>query len=150
MPQKSLRDSKIVQLLEVIVLILVVVGYIEWRVNSKVNNPDFIQRITSTVRPAVIFDQSGTVQADLGGMQYISGIKVTQDDKSKEPKKITVSFNEHINSAPILECTNYDFSIQSEKSGSSDWIFHLSSPSRLLLQGSMKIENWLFRLEVIR
>lgn len=88
-PNKGLRDSKIIQLLEVIVLILVVVGYIEWRVNSKINNPGFIQRIASKVRPGVIFDHTGTVQADIGGMQYISSIEVTQEKNGVKPTHLT-------------------------------------------------------------
>ncbi len=67
-----------------------------------------------------------------------------------EPHKIIISPTEHLNTAPILECLNYNFDITPSRTGRSDWLFELSSPDYLVLGGLPEKKEWLFRLEIIR
>lgn len=119
---------------------------IDKRISEKLKDPEILSQIASHIRPSVIFDHKGIIRTDSGGKQYIKDISVEMGPQ--EPSKIKIFSKEHWNSAPILECINYNFDITSKRI-KSGWLFELSSADYLVFESSSKKE-WLFRLEITR
>ncbi len=134
------------------IIVLIMFGfYIEDRteknVLDKLKDQDILQQIASHVRPSIIFDHHGVIQSDSGAGQYIESINVEMGDV--EPNKIIISFKQHLNSTPILECIN-DIIVVTPEKMKSGWLFELSSPSYMVFESSPERKEWLFRLEIIR
>lgn len=121
---------------------------IEKKVLDKLKDQDILRQIASLVRPSIIFDHHGVKKSDSGADQYIESINVEMGDG--EPNKIIISFKQHLNSTPILECINDNFFVTPTRMKKSDWLFELSSPSYIVFESSPERKEWLFRLEIIR
>jgi len=153
-----MKNKKHVSVWSIFVGVGVILGiiffpfYIEDRIEKivldKLKDQDILQQIASQVRPSIIFDHHGVIQSDSGAGQYIESINV--DMSGGEPNTIIISFKEHLNSTPILECINDNIDVTSKKMNKSDWLFELSSPSYVVFENSPEKKEWLFRLEIIR
>lgn len=121
---------------------------IEKRIADKLKDPDILRQIAYLIRPSLTFDQKGTIRTDGGAGQFIEKIKVEMGEA--DPNKIWITPTEHLNTAPILECINYNFDVTSKRVNKSDWLYELSSPDYLICSESPKKKEWIFRLEVIR
>lgn len=126
-------------------------NHIEDIVERKINNPEFVNKISEKVkRPIVIFDQNSSILVDNGAMKFIDSIEVVLNDQNKQPEKIIVSPNRHLNIAPVLESLDDDFVIESKRGDKFDWIYELRSINHLLLSSSAKPKELKrFRLEII-
>lgn len=143
---------------EIIIAIGIIVGILAvgWsfenrivkRILTELRDPDVLREIAELIRPSLIFDHNGSILTDSGAGQFIKKIEVEMT--KGEPSKIIISPTEHLNTPPILECLNYNFDITPTRTGKSDWLFELSSPSYMVTEGSPERKEWLFRLEVVR
>jgi len=118
---------------------------IEKRIDEKLKNPETIREIASLVRPTITFNHQGTIITDSGAGQFIEDIKVTMG--KDEPKTILITPSKHLNTPPVLEGINYDFSVSVKRANKSDWLYELTSPNYLIM-GKMTTE-YIFRLEII-
>ncbi len=125
--------------------------YIENIVERKIDDPKFVNKISEKVkRPIVIFDQNGSILVDNDAMKFIDNIKVVLNNQNKQPEKIIVSPNRHLNIAPVLESLDDDFVIESKRGHKFDWIYELGIINRLVLESSAKPKELKrFRLEII-
>src|SRR5262249_20404570 len=74
---------------------------IDSAVERKLSDPFILRQIAAQSRPMVIFDSQQSIVADLGGAQFIKGIRVKLDDKDKElPRAIEIDFTTHLPVAP--------------------------------------------------
>ena len=140
----------------VVALALVIPGvlafneYVEFLVDKKVKNDDFIQTVASNVRPFLIFDETGVIVVDKGAWKYVNKIVVTPGKKGQEPKRIVVAPKDVLNVAPILEPLDADFAIHETREGNMNWVYQLGRIRRILKQGSAKTTRWRFRLEILK
>jgi len=125
--------------------------YIENIVVRKLNDPDFVNKISEKFkRPIVIFDHNSSILIDNGAMKFIDNIKVVLNDQNKQPEKIIVSPNRHLNIAPLLESLDDDFVIESKRGNKFDWVYELSSIDHMVLESSAEPKELKrFRLEII-
>lgn len=133
--------------LGIIVSVFVLEDRVEKIVQEKLKNPEVLRQIAYHLRPSLTFNQNGTILSDSGAQQFIKDIKVEIGEN--DPTFITISPKRHLNSAPILECLNYNFSYSTKQVGTSDWQYELSSPD-YLVAGGPTITEWIFRIEIIR
>jgi hypothetical protein len=149
-PEKTYL-GKVSLILGIIVGMLTIGLWIESVVDRKLKDPEVIKQVAALVRPTVVFDHRGTILSDSGAKQFIENISVEMgsEEPGKEPRKIIITPKEHLNSPPILECLNDNFYVKPKRGNKSDWIFELISPNYVLWQ-SPKIEEWHFRLEIVR
>ena len=122
--------------------------YIDYRIEKKISDLEFIEKISHTIRPSVVFDQKDSILADMGAMAYIDNIKVVV--KKEDPIRIVVSPNAFLGVPPLLESLDGEFGIIVNKGKKYDWVYELKSVDTLLLQSSGKITNHRFRIEVIK
>lgn len=137
-----------------IVLILTalygVYNYVDWRIEKKINNSEFIRKISSNIRPSVVFDSGGSIKIDLGAMQFIEKIEVVPSDAPRFPKKIIVSPKDYFAHAPFLTVLDLTFfNIEVERGQKFDWIYNLE-PSINMHTDSSDAQKTRFRLEIVR
>lgn len=123
-----------------------VYSYIDWRIEKKINNPEFIRKISSNIRPSVVFDSRQSIEIDLGAMQFIEKIEVVPSDDPRFPKKIVVSPKKYLAHAPFLTTLDEtEFAIMVERGEKFDWVYHLDIITYL---GNIKKTR--FRLEIVQ
>jgi hypothetical protein len=123
-------------------------SYLEARIESKINNADFLKKLARSVRPSIVFDERGSIVADMGAVPFVNNISV-----SKTPKdgfKIVVSPVDYLGVEPVLEALDGNYTIRVERGQKFDWVFHLSGIQTLVLESSPKRDSQRFRLEIIR
>lgn len=137
--------------------IIVVVGalyacitYIESRIELAVNDEQFIRRVSSHVRPYVIFNANSSILAEGGAMQYIEDIKLVRNEDNKLTE-IIITPKEHLNIAPLLESLDEEFAITSKRGNKFQWIYEMGSINKIIFEDSAKHSGInRFRIEVIK
>ena len=70
--KRKVTASEIMKALAGIVLTFAalygVYSYVDWRIEKKINSPEFIRKISSNIRPSVVFDSRESIEIDLGAM----------------------------------------------------------------------------------
>lgn len=124
-------------------------SYIKHCVSMTVNDPIFVKKLSSAIRPAVIFNEKVSILADQGAMDLIENIRIDPDPIPKnleEPFKIIVTPKRHLAYQPYL--TTLDallFDIKTERGKMNDWIFTLKTE----MTGNDQ-KDFVFRLEIIQ
>jgi len=99
-------------IMKTIVLIIAVVSgiygsihFIDVRIEHAINDEQFIRRVSSHVRPYVIFDANSSILVDGGAMQYLEKIEVEKgtEDGALIPVKIVVTPTRHLAYPPLIE-----------------------------------------------
>lgn len=78
---------------------------IDSRIEQAINDEQFIRRVSSHVRPYVIFDVNSSILVDGGAMQYLEKIEVEQTGPQDGtiPIKIVVTPTHHLAYPPLVE-----------------------------------------------
>ncbi len=80
------------------------INWIDKRIESAVNDENFIRRVSSYVRPYVIFDVNESILVDGGAMQVLEPIKVEiGKDQGTVSVTITVTPKHHLAYPPLIE-----------------------------------------------
>ncbi len=119
-----------------------VITFIDFRINSKLNDPDVVRRIALAARPEMIIDYKGSVLIDRGAMDYIADLKVTQDPKYPLADTIVITPRRYMANPPLI--TSIDgafFDASPERGPKLDWIIKLKyrsfsdeGPNRLRIE----------------
>ncbi len=145
-------------IMKTIALIIVVVAgiygsiqFIDVRIEHAVNDEQFIRRISSHVRPYVIFDVNESILVDGGAMQYLEKIEVEKGTKDGDitPVTIVVTPIRHLAYPPLIE-----------KLGAGRFI-HTPNPKRgtghQWIYDELEVVHWetdkipvCFRLEILK
>ncbi len=106
-------------------LIYAAVAFIEYRVQSSVNSPEFLDNLSRRIRPYVIFDENESILVDMGGMDYLERIEVRKDkDGGFGPRTIIVTPKEHLAQAPLVERVGAgDIDFKSRRGKGHQWIY---------------------------
>ena len=119
------------------------------RIAKKSEDPEFLRALSRRVRPSMIFDENGSVLADIGAMAHIADFEVVRD--GEDAFDITVHPTEHIALQPILESLDTRFVISARRGHKYDWVFRLDHIDTLLAESSAEQTGPLrFRLEIVR
>lgn len=115
--------------------------YIESLVENKLNDPEFIAKLSKKIRPAIIFDEDKVITTNLGAREFIKKIDIARNDNGTITK-IIVEFADYISTTPVLECLNNGYQVTYQRGEMDCWIFNL----QLIYEtGDMK---HIFRLEI--
>ena len=153
------KQISISNYLKTILVIIGVVGgiyafvqFIDFRIEHTVNNEQFIKKVSSHVRPFVIFDENETIFVDGGAMQYLDKIEVEQvmrREGSYPGLNIIITPKSHLTYAPLLETfapTMYN--VTYKRGSQHQWIYKLTA--ELTLGPDDEKEPSRFRLEILR
>ena len=103
--------------------------YVDYRIERLTQNPEFLRKLSDTVRPSCIFNNKGSVLVDRGAMSHLDGIDVLQPIKSSEaPPKIVVHPKRPFARAPLLWTTSpVVMQVLSVERGTKfDWVYSLN------------------------
>ncbi|MCG6535991.1 MAG: hypothetical protein L7F78_15130 [Syntrophales bacterium LBB04] len=123
-------------------------SYIDSRIESKIHNTDYLKKLSRSVRPSLVFDEKGSILADMGAVPFISNISVSKTAKGSI--KIVISPAEYLAIEPMLEALDDQYTIRAERGEKFDWIFHLAGIQILVTDSSPRRDKGRFRLEIIR
>ena len=138
-----------------IVVIAVLIGaiyglnsYIETKIDKITNDEQFINKISSRIRPYIIFDSKETILLDTGGLQFLEKIKVVPGDDNTKPPKIIVTPKKYMDHAPLLTCLKLVHMVLSVERGKNlDWEYTLGNFIETKPPRVLPVEQ--FRLEII-
>jgi len=133
-------------------------SYLDSRIERVVNDEQFIRRVSSQVRPYVIFDAT-TIHKDGGAMEYLEEIEVEvtgQTYKNVNPEEvhdyqleITITPKQYLAHAPLIEPLGGVRSMiiyDGERSTKYQWVYTVLV--RPPYGGDIKTQK--FRLEILR
>lgn len=121
------------KILEAIIGIITIIGaiygaihFIDKRIERKLQDDSFVRKVAASLRPAVVFDEHGSILIDQGGMEIIDTIEVKHDEGSKLPLKIIVSPKHYLAHPPfIFPLTNEMIDFKSSRGQRFVWIYEL-------------------------
>ena len=99
-------------------------------------------------RKSLVFDEKGSILADMGAVPLVSKISVSKGPK--DSLKVTVSPVEYLSMPPTLEALDEQYTIRAERGTKYDWVFHLAAIQTPVAESSPKRDRGRFRLEIIR
>jgi hypothetical protein len=133
----------------IIVLIFAFNSYVDSRIVSQLNNADTISKISSKLRPYMIFDENETIINDNGAMQHIEQLSIKRDEKTKEVLEITITPKSFFKSEPIMERLDHSVGFVVKRGKRFEVIYEVNAPDYLIAQDARQPGKSLFRLEII-
>ena len=116
--------------------------FVKGLVYQTATDEEFLHRVASHVRPALIFDEKFSILADQGGTEYIEDIDISLDEGGA-PTQMVVHAKIHLSHQPFLQSMSAnDYQITATRGTKHDWIF-------TLLQYGSGGDKYIFRLEII-
>lgn len=79
------------------------IQFIDWRIERKIREDNFLRRIGSSLRPTVIFDENESVLIDQGAMDMIESIGVSLGETKDLPEEIVVTPKRYLAHPPLLQ-----------------------------------------------
>jgi len=146
--------TPIAVILGVVVSLFFIDDYLDNQIEDKINDIEYIQKISHTLRPYVIFDQDGIVSYDHGVMQFTTQIKTIFHPfipyhgivKAIPQDTIYITLNKYFQNPPILESIGpVDYFCETTQVTNFTWLFELQTISPI--PGSPK---GIFRLELLK
>ncbi|MGD9576772.1 MAG: hypothetical protein AB7Y74_00820 [Syntrophorhabdus sp.] len=124
-------------------------SYMDSRVEARINNPEYLQKLARSVRPSLLFDDKGSIVADMGAVSFVKSIKVSK--KGEHSLKISITPFEYLGIEPLLEALDDRYMIEVKRGEMFDWIFTLHEINAITDATSASPSNRnRFRLELIR
>ena len=123
-------------------------SYLDTRIETRINNADFLKKLARSVRPSLVFDEKGSIVADMGAVSFVDNISVAKG--AKDTLEIVVSPLEYLGIEPVLESLDGLYTIHAERGQKFDWIFRLYGIQFIETEGSPQRDRQRFRLELIR
>ncbi len=132
---KSIEEfiGKFKNIINFIILIVTLVtfkilseDYINNRIEKRITDDKYIEKLSTSLRPFLIFNNNGIVTYDHGGLKYIKDIKLSKN-KGGYLEKIVITTNDiFLNNAPILNCIGSDnYSFESSRPGNYSWEYKI-------------------------
>jgi len=137
------------KILLILLLISYLVGfhyYVNYKVDKKINDPEFLLELSAKVRPALIFDANGTVHADMGARELIEPINVAKKGKHADDLQITITPKKHLAYPPLIETINlFSFTQEVRRGKDNQWVYDLTQTG---CTDCEKVPR--FRLEILK
>lgn len=122
------------------------INFIDWRVDIRINDSEYIEKVASQIRPGLVFNSRGTILYDLGGLKYIEDIEVVPSGGDwVAPKQIIIKPKAFLSQAPILTALDSVFIKVTPRRGTGiEWVYDIEQSGQLGGHDIMR-----FRLEIV-
>lgn len=101
-------------------------NYINSQIENKITDTKYIQNLSSTLRPFIIFNEDGIITYNHGGEKYIDSIKIEYSKNLGKawPNSIKVYSNQFLSNSPLLDYIGvYNFTYDVERTKNNTWTF---------------------------
>ena len=121
-------------------------------VEQKLNDERYMNRIISSLRPYVVFDQNESILLDGGAMEYIDTIKVNGEianlsvGEVKIPKQIIISPKKFLAPEPSLQSFDQPYQISLKRGHKFDIIYELRGMGLVMNEST----QYRFRIDIIK
>lgn len=125
-------------------------NYINNRIDDKIKDKEYIQELSKTLKPFLIFDEEGIITYDHGATIFVDSIKIIYLE-NKSIDKIIVHLNQFFTSAPLLDhigSSRYTYTTKRIKN--YNWRYDLEYVYSLVLEQSSNPSNGIFILEILQ
>lgn len=127
--------------------ILVIGASIDTKIEAKINEEEYLSKLSKNLRPFIIFDDTKKIIYDHGALSFIDTLSVEMDEKTGYPK-IHVKFKRYFSAPPILQCLGPNcFTFIAQKEELFSWSFTSYAPSTLGYDGEPISD--IFKLELL-
>jgi hypothetical protein len=127
--------------------------YIDSKIEKKISDPETIKQMVSILRPSLVFSLNGSIIYNIGGMSKLREPPKIEKAQGKKPNsiiwKIEISPKESLKIAPIIECINGNFAIQSKRGLGNNWEYSIEGVNAILWKGPEIKSEPLFRMEIV-
>ena len=118
------------------------------KIDSAINNPDYIKKVSREIRPYIIFDDKNSIIFDGGGSNYIDNVEFTSvpnyDSFTSGALKITPKL--FLNEAPLLNKLGLqNFVYEKFRGKKNDWIYVIKPIGPIVDEEDIR-----YRLEILR
>lgn len=142
--------SALLQVLGLIIALVVLFfafdNYLYDKIDSRIKDPDYIEKLSKTLRPFLIFDQNEIVIYDHGAMTYVDSISVRAINPT-HLTQIRLYANSYLQLAPLIESLGpHIYEFHPKRGKGNIWIYDLAEPG--FHSGSKTPER--FRLEILK
>ena len=95
----------VITLLTLVGFVYGAVQFVDNRIARAVTDDEFVREVALQVRPFIIFDASGTIHVDSGGMHYLESVVVDSSgiNRGMRTYRIVVTPHEHLAYEPLIE-----------------------------------------------
>lgn len=122
-------------------------AFIDSRIERVVTTDAFLSKVASRVRPSCIFNQKGSILADMGAMAVIENISLTNYSGAL-PTIIIVTPNRYLANAPILSTIDpFTLTVTEERGNKYEWIYQVAYVASTMKENAL--DTIRFRLEIV-
>jgi hypothetical protein len=123
-------------------------AFVDARIERITSGDAFMDKVASRVRPSVVFNQRGSILADMGAMDVIENITLTNYSTAL-PGTIIITPKRFLAHAPILSTIDpFTLNVLEERGNKFDWIYHIGYVSASWNKDPFSSIR--FRLEIVR
>ena len=121
-------------------------NYINNQIENKINDNNYIESLTKSLRPFCVFNESGIIVYDHGAAEFIKEISF-----NKKEETISIEVNQFFQHTPLLITIGANqYSYKANKKDNKTFIYKLSAPSHLLLESSKEVADNKYVLEILK
>jgi len=120
-------------------------SYLDSKIEQKITDTAYINKLSIQLRPFLVFDDQGIVRFDHGAYDKIKNIEVNLNNKN-----IIVETNEFLQNAPFIIAVGAEtYSFEAERISSKRWRYNMLYHELLSMSGgSTKEPKTTFMLEI--
>jgi len=121
-------------------------NHLDTTIENKITDSDYIETLSYSLRPFLIFDQNEITLYDHGAKAYIDSIKVFSINPT-HLTKIVIYPNRYFQIAPLLESLGPDIYYSTSERGTNNiWVYNMQPPG--FSAGDLPPNK--FRLELLK
>jgi len=105
-------------------------NYINNQIEEKITDSNYINRLSKSLRPFLVFNDQGVVLYDHGADEFIEKINI-----DNQKNTVTIEFKKFFQNAALLTVASAatQYLVKTERKRDNVWVFHLSMPTHQTL-----------------
>lgn len=121
---------------------------IKSKIKEEIQSSENIKKLTTLIRPSVVFTSKEVILSDQGGMNYIKSINIEFKENELEPSKIIIDFYNFMQNQPILTSLDaFQYFQKAERGKHYLWEFKIDS---IMSTADAETNNYYtFRIEIL-
>jgi hypothetical protein len=129
-----------------IVGFLIFGNYVNNQIENKINDGDYIEYLSKSLRPFCVFNETGIIEYDHGAEKFIKSISINKNEDT-----ITIEFNDFLQNAPLLITVGaYQYSYEAIKKNNRIFVYNLSAPELMEEEGEKEVAENKYILEILK
>jgi len=123
-------------------IVFAINSYIDWRIDQKLSDEQFLRRVGVSARPFCIFNSKASIRFDSGALRFMgfserNPIEISSIAKDGKVGQITIHFNQLFTYPPSLTVLGAGlYSCRPERGPGFDWTYTIYSADAIVNESS--------------